>query len=323
MKRKKKIWAGVISAVVVLLCMAILVVANIALNMLVKPEMSTSHDEDKAYGQLFKDFPQSEEWVDSLKNAKALQDTFIVVPDGRRLHAIYCKAQNPTTKTAFIIHGWRDSSIRMLRYGYMFSHDLEYNIFLPDLNHHGKSEGESIQMGWLDRLDAMRWMDIANDIFKGESEQSQMVVFGISMGAATTMCISGEEQKPYVDAYIEDCGYTSVWDEVVHNQEGVSLSKAIIPVSSWLCGLRYGWTFDKASPLNQVKKCTKPMMFIHGDQDDFVPTWMVYPLFDSKPGAKELWIAQGSDHAKAYTDHQRLYTEKVHGFLTRHTKVSQ
>ena len=33
------------------------------------------------------------------------------------------------------------------------------------------------------------------------------------MGAATTMMVAGEPQRPYVKCFVEDCGYTSVWDE--------------------------------------------------------------------------------------------------------------
>ncbi len=65
-------------------------------------------------------------------------------------------------------------------------------------------------MGWKDRFDVLRWMDIANDIFGGDT---RMVVHGISMGAATTMMVSGEEQQPYVKCFVEDCGYTSVRDQ--------------------------------------------------------------------------------------------------------------
>ena len=98
----------------------------------------------------------------------------------------------------------------MLMIGYLYHRNLNYNILLPDLQSHGLSEGRAIQMGWKDRLDVMRWMDVANSIFGGKTE---MVVHGISMGAATTMMISGEQSAPYVKCFVEDCGYTSVWDE--------------------------------------------------------------------------------------------------------------
>ena len=68
-------------------------------------------------------------------------------------------------------------------------------------------------MGWKDRIDVLQWMNIANEIF---GDSTQMVVHGISMGGATTMMVSGEKQQPYVKCFVEDCGYTSVWDEFSH-----------------------------------------------------------------------------------------------------------
>ena len=66
--------------------------------------------------------------------------------------------------------------------------------------------------------------------------------------------------------------------------------------------MKYGWSFGEASPLKQVAKCRKPMLFIHGDNDTYVPTAMVYPLYEAKPQPKQLWIAPGSKHALSYRD---------------------
>lgn len=63
--------------------------------------------------------------------------------------------------------------------------------------------------------------------------------------------------------------------------------------TSALCKLMYGWSFGEASALKQVAKCHKPMLFIHGSKDTFVPTDMVYPLYEAKPQPKQLWIARG------------------------------
>ena len=115
------------------------------------------------------------------------------------------------------------------------------------------------------------------------------------MGAATTMMVAGESQRPYVKCFVEDCGYTSVWDEF-SNELKTSFGLPAFPLmhtASWLCDLKYGWNFREASALAQVAKCELPMLFIHGDADDYVPTWMVYPLYEAKPGEKELWLVPG------------------------------
>jgi hypothetical protein len=52
-------------------------------------------------------------------------------------------------------------------------------------------------------------MNIANEIFGGQ--HTQMVVHGISMGGATTMMVSGEEQKPFVKCFVEGLRVTPVY----------------------------------------------------------------------------------------------------------------
>ena len=327
MKRRTKRIVGFLVAVVLILIIALpFIAANMAVNMVVNPNRDVSHNPEKAYEQLFEELPAAKAWVDSLKAEHALRDTFIIAQDGRKLHAVFAPANKQTDKTAFVIHGWTDSSIRMMRYGYMFQHDLGYNMFLPDLNGHGLSEGEYAQMGWLDRLDVIEWLDVANNIFAPKDSlgrklaDTQMIIHGTSMGAATAMCVSGEAQKPFVKAFIEDCGYTSVWDEVSGDQHEESLMQLVIPIASWWCGIRHGWTFREASPLNMVKKCQLPMFFIHGDNDAFVPTWMVHPLYEAKPEPKEIWLAPGSEHARSYFDHREEYTQRVQNFLQKYIR---
>ena len=252
-----------------------------------KPEglETRSRDIPGSYTYLYEDYPEMQSWVDSLRTANALRDTLIHNERGESLHALYVRAAQPTGRTVVIVHGYTDNAVRMLPIGHLYSHHLGYNILLPDLHAHGLSEGDAVQMGWLDRLDVLQWMDTANELF---GDSTRMVVHGVSMGAATTMMVSGEELPPYVKCFVEDCGYTSVWDEFkgeLKKQFGLP-AFPLLDVASWLCKLKYGWSFREASALEQVRKCTLPMFFIHGDADDFVPTWMVHPLYEAKPQPK-------------------------------------
>ena len=137
------------------------------------------------------------------------------------------------------------------------------------------------------------------------------------MGAATTMCLSGELLPEYVRCFVEDCGYTSVWDEFsgqLSEQFGLP-EFPLLYSTSILCRLVNGWSFGEASPLRQVAKCNRPMLFIHGDADTFVPFSMMQRLYDAKRGEKEMWIAKGTRHAASYLDYPHEYTEKVRDFL--------
>ena len=82
--------------------------------------------------------------------------------------------------------------------------------------------------------------------------------------------------------------------------------------------MKYGWGFREASALKQVARCELPMLFIHGDADDFVPTEMVYALYDAKPGDKELWVVPGAGHAASYLDQREAYTRLVSDFVDKY-----
>ncbi len=276
-------------------------------------------DQEATMKRMCDTYPQIRPWLDSLNQHKALRDTFITAPDGVRMHAYYAHASQPTRKTAVIVHGYTDSAVRMFHIGYLYNHSLDYNVLIPDLRFSGLTEGEAIQMGWLDRKDVMQWISLAPTLF-GDSIEA--VVHGISMGAATTMMTSGELLPDYVKCFVEDCGYTSVWDQFekeLKEQFGLP-AFPLLYVSSWLCNLQLGWDFKEASAVKQVAKCKLPMFFIHGDADKYVPTYMVHEVYAAKPEPKELWIVPKTAHAKSYQNYPEEYTDRVRNFVSNYIK---
>ena len=268
-------------------------------------------DTDSCYQQQFEAYPESKEWVDSLRGIDALRDTFLTMPTGERHHAFY--VDRGSSRTAIVVHGWRDCAIKFFWLARIYEHELGYNVVMPELHGCGESEGEAIQMGWKDRLDVMQWMKT----FQADT----MVVHGVSMGAATTMMLSGEQMPEGIKdlRFVEDCGYTCVWDEFAGQlKEQFGLPEfPLMHSTSLLCRLRYGWSFDEASALKQVSKCHYPMLFIHGDADTFVPSQMVYPLYEAKPEPKQLWVASGAEHAQSYKEHKTEYISRIKAFLGR------
>lgn len=257
----------------------------------------------------FKHYPETRPWIDSLRRCGALRDTFVTMPNHERHHAFFIN--NDSRKTALVIHGWRDCSITFLFLARMYEREFDYNVVLPDLHAHGLSEGDMIQMGWFDSEDALHWLSLF--------QTDTMVVHGVSMGAATTMMISAREMPKGIRdiRFVEDCGYTSVWDEFageLKSQFGLP-EFPLMYSTSLLCKLRYGWSFGEASAIREVSKCRHPMLFIHGGNDKFVPTEMVYRLYDAKPTKKKIWIAEGVAHAQSFSRHKDEYRRQVKAFL--------
>jgi len=316
MKTTRKVALTIIIIALVLLAAVMLLAGPVLCNYVVKPQW---HGQDLDYTMEYMDEEYGlGDWFKSLQDEGSIKDTVIVGEHGVNIHAAYFAAADPENApgTAFIIHGYTCNYRYMLHIARMYREDLGYNVFMPDLQHHGLSEGEAIQMGWLDRLDVIRWIDVARDVFHDDF----MVIHGISMGGATTMMVSGEALPPFVRAFVDDCGYTDVWAELKYKfrQEFKLPSWPFLDLADRYCQKHYGWGFKEASSTAQLAKSTGPMLFIHGDSDDYVPTAHVYGCFEAKThGYKELWLAPDTGHADSYKNHPDEYRDKVAAFLAK------
>ena len=314
MKKKRKILVCGLLTVVCCLVLAIIGGAFYMLDYSLNPAGKEQRDA-KTNDFLRERYDGLVEWIDSMQAVGALRDTFIVNDKGLRLHALYASCDS-ARGTAVLVHGFTDNARRMMMFGRVYRDSLHFNIIAPEHQRHGKSEGSSIQMGWLDRLDIERWISVADSLWPS----SPIYLHGLSMGGATVMMCSGDSLLPSVRGIIEDCGYTSVWDEFageIKNQFHLP-PHPLMDVASLLCQWRYGWNFREASSLEQVRRSTLPMLFIHGENDTFVPTAMVHPLYEAKTkGYKRLWLAPGSEHARSFHDHPQEYFKEMKNFINK------
>ena len=262
--------------------------------------------------------PGSTAWYDGLKAQGILKDTTIVGYRDFKVHACYVPAKNPASAqgTAIVVHGYGDNHLVFLYLVRMYRDTFNYNVLFPDLQYHGYSEGDHIQMGWNDRFDIEKWIPVAHDIFKDDF----MVLHGVSMGAATVMMTSGDSLPSYVRAFVEDCGYASVVLQFNNNrkQSFAFIPPDVLQSASLVTKIKYGWGFWQASSVKQLKKCDRPMLFIHGDADDFVPFEHLWQNYNAKKnGYKEMWVAHGAVHANSYAKYPEEYTERVREFLQK------
>ena len=138
------------------------------------------------------------------------------------------------------------------------------------------------------------------------------------MGAATAMNVAGESLPANVKCIIEDCGYTSVWDEFSLQLKDVFglPSFPLLDVANLVCNVRAGYDFHKASSVEQLKHATVPMLFIHGDQDTFVPYDMLDQNYDACASkVKQKLTIHGATHAKSAQVDPKLYWNTVDDFL--------
>ena len=69
-------------------------------------------------------------------------------------------------------------------------------------------------------------------------------------------------------------------------------------------------------------RCDIPMMFIHGDADDFVPFEMLDKVYESASCEKQKLVIEGAGHAMSSSVAPELYWSEVEKFLDRHMNLS-
>ena len=195
-----------------------------------------------------------------------------------------------------------------------FYYEKGFNVLAPDNRAHGESEGKWVGMGWLDRKDILLWLDKIIE----ENPDAKIILHGISMGGATVMMCAGENLPANVKGIVDDGGSTSVWD-IFSDEQSVLFhlpSFPLLNVASGIAKLRAGYSFGEASSVKAVSNAKVPMLFIHGEKDNFVHTDMVHKVYDVCPTAKKKLIVEGAGHGQSYQMDPNLYFNTVFNFLS-------
>ena len=244
------------------------------------------------------------------------EDVSIVSSDELSLKASFYR--NEGSRYVILVHGYMSSRKDMLHLAGVYS-SWGYNVLSPDNRAHGESDGTWIGMGWLDKDDIKLWIDWIID----RDPEAEIVLHGISMGAATVMMVSGLDLPDNVKAAVEDCGYTSVWDIFADELKALFHLPPfpVMNMYSVMSRIITGYTPKEASSLDMLSESEIPMLFIHGDDDHFVGTYMLDICFDAKRnGDKEKLLVPDAGHGEAYLREPELYFNTVHEFISRYVE---
>lgn len=323
MSKKKKIIIWVTSIVVVLALAITLFGGNYLVNFAIK---RTEEKRNVAPPSVVSDEGMSQiklnaEMINEKREAWLADADIKVIEatsdDGLNLKADMIISNPGSHKWVIACHGYRGnrSNLRNITCYYA---EQGYNAVLPDLRGCGESEGGYVGMGWPDRKDMLKWIEyiIAQDT------DAEIILHGISMGGATVMMTSGEELPAQVKAIVEDCGYTSVWD-IFSDELKFLFHLPDFPLmysASMISDIKAGYGFKEASSLEQVAKCKVPMLFIHGSEDNFVHTEMVYKVYEACKTEKNLLVVDGAGHGNSYLYDPELYFGTVFDFVGKYVK---
>lgn len=244
------------------------------------------------------------------------EDVSIISRDGLRLAGHIFPAAKPTHDWVMLVHGYRDVPVNILTYALPYI-ERGYNIFYLEQRAHGDSEGKYIGMGYPEHYDLLDWIDVITT----RDADAKIVLHGHSMGSATVPMATGESSiSDNVICAIADCGFSSICDEFAFNLKQMFHLPAFpaLYTANLVSRLRTGLDFRKGNVIRYVKKSHTPTFFIHGDSDMFVPTSMVYKLYDAAACEKQLYVAKGAAHTDSQYINPELYYSKVFSFIDKY-----
>lgn len=247
------------------------------------------------------------------------QDVYQTSFDGLKLHGTYFPREREAGERKRLVicfHGYTSKGMSdftglsdyYIRHGYAMLH--------PDARAHGDSEGVYIGFGCLDRKDALGWIDWA---VQNCGEDIEILLHGISMGAATVLMASGLSLPPQVKGIVSDCGFTSPKEVFTHVLKTMYHLPAfpVIQGADLINKKLAGYGMDECNAKREVEKADRPILFIHGSKDTFVPVEMCHEIYEHCASPKKKLIVEGAAHGESYFKNMKAYEEALDEFIRR------
>lgn len=257
--------------------------------------------------------PYRERMVKWQKDLRALPSKNYEIKsfDGLTLRARFFEC-SPGAPVELMFHGYQGNSERDLCGGVFRAFALGHSVLLIDHRAGGASEGRVITFGINEVRDCLRWIDLA---VRELGDDVKLILTGVSMGAATVMMASAESLPENVKYVLADCGYTSAKEIIKKVIRDMKLPAGLLyPFVKGGARIFGGFDLEGNSPMEAVKKSRVPIIFFHGNADDFVPMEMSCRLHEACVSEKKLVIIDGAGHGLAYPADEETYLNAMKEF---------
>ena len=264
--------------------------------------------EGKAYEPFY---PQIIEWIKQMRAFPA-KEVSVTSFDGLTLRGRYYEF-SPDNPIELMFHGYRSWGERDLSGGVARCQRLGHNALVVDQRGSNKSDGHVISFGVLESRDCPVWVDY---ILREINPNAKIILTGISMGAATVMIASAKELPDNVVATLADCGYTSakeIIQKVMRDQKyPVKLLYPLVKLGAKLYGK---FDLEETSPIESVSRSRLPILFFHGEADDFVPHEMSLQNYEACTSKKKMVSVPNAAHGLCFPIDQEAYLSEMREFF--------
>lgn len=308
-------WQILLTVLASIVLLFLIVTAGIFLKIFYSVRRRPKHAEEFPIppGEIYE--PHREQMVQWMKEIRSMdrRDVQITSFDGLTLHGKYYEYKKGAP-TEILFHGYRGSAERDLCGGVHRCFEIGHNALIVDQRTAGKSDGHVITFGAKECYDCLAWVDF---VLESIDKDAKIILTGISMGAATVMMAASMDLPKNVIGVLADCGYTSTKAIIQKVIRDMKLpAKLLYPLVRLGARLFGGFDPDAFSPIESMKKCKLPVIFFHGDTDDFVPCYMSEENYAAcSAEQKRLVIIRGAGHGLCFPVDQETYFKELRDFF--------
>lgn len=249
-------------------------------------------------------------WMEELKTFNG-EEIYITSFDGLKLHGTYYE-KFKDAPIEIMFHGYRGNSKRDLCGGVQRCFKLGRNALTVDQRSQGRSQGKIITFGVKERYDVVSWVNYCTDRF---GKQVQIYLTGISMGASTVLSASSFPFPENVKGIVADCGYSNAKDIIKSVITKMHLPfRLLYPLIKLSAKIFGKFDLEAFAPETELKKTKLPVLFMHGNADDFVPHTMSEKNYNACISKKTIVIFNGAGHGLSYPVNPEKYLSAMREF---------
>ena len=305
----------IILGVVIVLALIILLISYLCFRMaFYSPDRPAIPSDaiDIPEGEAYEEFREDmEKWARDLR-AMPHEEMSITSFDGLTLRGKFYEYA-PNAPIELMFHGYRGTAERDLSGGVARCFQLGRSALLVDQRGCSDSEGNVISFGINEHRDCLAWLDFAIQRFGNDAK---IILTGISMGASTVLMVSDQALPPNVLGILADCGFSSAKDIIkkVIRQMGLpaDVGYPFVKLGAKLFG---HFDLEAHSAVEAVKNATVPVIFFHGDGDDYVPCEMSRINYEACTSKKKLVIIPRAGHGLSYPVAPDTYLNALREFF--------
>ena len=263
-------------------------------------------------GEIYELYRESMETWAKMTRALPHEDVEVTSFDGLTLRGKYYE-YIPGAPIELMLHGYRGCAERDMPGGALRSHRVGRNALVVDQRASGNSDGSVISFGINERKDCLSWLDF---MIKKFGSDVKIILTGISMGGATVMMAAGEDLPPNVIGILSDCGYSSPKEIICKVMQDKGMPDTLLYPLVKLGAKLYGrFDLEETSALEALQRSKTPVIFFHGESDDFVPCDMSRACFEACAAPKRLVTIPKAGHGLAYPVDPERYIRELKDFF--------